>query len=468
MELHLLLEELIQIAQKTKTDFATSIRMTPSGLSKILTGKRLPTSRERKVFTKLAAEYFAESIYAPNCHLKFKDLYPVIYEFQSKNELLAFLSYGIEYAMDKNFAQESSVNFDYAERGFYFLGHKPVINWLCVILSEYLMEHKSGEPLELYSTLPMWGCNYHRILKRIVITNPKLLKGITFNHIISETRMRETQVKNVEGLVSLFVKANEYCNLNLWSTPNPIPQHFLLIKGHVLLILDNLDETPFLTPISHKSYLILFYNSLFKDKPKKISFRTDEVIAYLKENPQQVAELMTQTESTTYSFLPMGYLLEKDELKQMHSDETLVNFVEKVHRGFLAGKMYFSVASMERLVAFGKLIVPLLGTMVIPPRERARYLQRFNQFFQDEQWKKVTLINGELGDFAMVFTQDAAILYAVNSDGEKFHIFRQPQLRELLKNSLLAETNIVFELSPDLWKAYQEDLLNNHSYLTQP
>ncbi|MGI6404577.1 MAG: hypothetical protein ACOX0K_10315 [Oscillospiraceae bacterium] len=177
MKLHLLLEKLVHIAQKPKTDFAQSIRMTPSGLSKILTGKRLPTTRERKVFTKLAAEYFAESIYAPNCHLKFKDLYPVIYDFQSKRELLAFLTYGIEYAMDKNFAQESSVNFDYSERGFYFLGYKPVINWLCVILSEYLTCHPSDEPLELYSTLPLLGSGYNSILKRICHCQPKAVKG---------------------------------------------------------------------------------------------------------------------------------------------------------------------------------------------------------------------------------------------------------------------------------------------------
>ncbi|WP_349948745.1 hypothetical protein ABFV83_10120 [Lacrimispora sp. BS-2] len=37
-----LLEELIEIAQSPKTDFAISMNMTPSGLSKILKGRRLP------------------------------------------------------------------------------------------------------------------------------------------------------------------------------------------------------------------------------------------------------------------------------------------------------------------------------------------------------------------------------------------------------------------------------------------
>ncbi len=37
-----LLEELIDIAKTSKTDFAISMNMTPSGLSKILKGGRLP------------------------------------------------------------------------------------------------------------------------------------------------------------------------------------------------------------------------------------------------------------------------------------------------------------------------------------------------------------------------------------------------------------------------------------------
>ncbi|GAA0086949.1 hypothetical protein UT300007_33900 [Clostridium sp. CTA-7] len=49
MEIGTLLEELINIAQISKTDFAISMNMTPSGLSKILTGRRLPLFREKRL-----------------------------------------------------------------------------------------------------------------------------------------------------------------------------------------------------------------------------------------------------------------------------------------------------------------------------------------------------------------------------------------------------------------------------------
>ncbi len=44
-----LLEELIDIVQTPKTDFAISMNMTPSGLSKILKGGRLPNSAGRQL-----------------------------------------------------------------------------------------------------------------------------------------------------------------------------------------------------------------------------------------------------------------------------------------------------------------------------------------------------------------------------------------------------------------------------------
>ncbi len=467
MKLHLLLEELIQIAQKPKTDFALNINMTPSGLSKILTGKRLPTVRERKVFTKLAAEFFTESIYSPKCYLKFKDLFPVLYDFQSKGELLSFLTYAIEYALDKNFAQESSVNLGYAERGFYYLGHRPVLNLLCVVLSHYMIHHH-GEPLELFSTFPVLDSCYSRILKRMIITNSKYLEGVTINHLITQSSQPQNNTQGAESMFSFVFKLNEHCDLNLWNVPNSIRQHFLLVKGHVLLLFnDQLDETPLLIPIFHKSYLILFHSALLKEEPQKISYNTEDAIAYFKENSQKTIQLLEQQMESVYNFLFIGYLIQKSELRNMHSDKILTDRIEKAFHAVLAGEMHFylSFSTLERFVTFGKLMIPLLGMVTIPAPERAAYLQRFNLFLKDEQFEKVKIVNSEYSNFSVVFFQDAAILYTADSSGarEKFHVFTHPQICNQLKESILANSNVAFELSPDLWKAYQEDLLSNNS-----
>ena len=55
MKIGLLLEKLIDTAQTTKTDFALNMNMTPSGLSKILKGARLPFIKEKRSFSRQAA-----------------------------------------------------------------------------------------------------------------------------------------------------------------------------------------------------------------------------------------------------------------------------------------------------------------------------------------------------------------------------------------------------------------------------
>ncbi|HBR02163.1 MAG TPA: hypothetical protein DD738_06105 [Ruminiclostridium sp.] len=467
MKLHLLLEELIQIAQKPKTDFALNINMTPSGLSKILTGKRLPSVRERKMFTKLTAEYLTESIYSSKCYLKFKSLFPIIYDFQSKGELLSFLTYAIEYALDKNFAQESSVNLGYAERGFYYLGHRSVLNLFCVILSDYLVHH-CGEPLELFSTLPVQDSCYSRILKRIVIINSACTEGVTIHHFIDNSNYMSSHTESTESLFSLIFRLNEHCDVNLWNAPSPIRQYFLLIKGHVLLLFnDQMDETPLLIPIFHKSYLIVFQNALLKEEPQPISYSTEEAIAIFKEDPQNIIQMLEQQTESVYNFLPIGYLIQKSELKGIHSDKALIELVEKAYHAVLKGNMHFyiSFSTMERFVTFGKLILPLLGQTVIPAQERAAYLQRFNLFLKDEQFHKVQVVNSGHSNFSVLFSQDATILYTTNNSGtrEKFHVFTHPEMCQRLKDSILADSHVAFELSPDLWKAYQEDLLSSNS-----
>ena len=77
----ILLNELVTIAKTSKTDFALHMNMTPSGLSKILTGKRLPMLKEKWEFCNQAANYFSQHIYSRNCYLKLQRIFPIIYDF---------------------------------------------------------------------------------------------------------------------------------------------------------------------------------------------------------------------------------------------------------------------------------------------------------------------------------------------------------------------------------------------------
>lgn len=124
MRIGLLLEELIDMAQTAKTDFAINMNMTPSGLSKILKRARLPIIKEKRVFSRQAAAYFAESLYSYRCYFKFLPLFPVIYDFSSKYELEMFLSCALEYALDKDYEDENDGKPVLSDREASFLGKK--------------------------------------------------------------------------------------------------------------------------------------------------------------------------------------------------------------------------------------------------------------------------------------------------------------------------------------------------------
>ncbi len=145
MNMSSLLEKLIIVSKRNKTDFALSMNMTPSGLSKILTGGRLPNVKDRHSFTEKAAGYFAEAIYGHGCYLKLAEVFPFSYEFRTRDELRYFFLAAIEYALDQDLTVENSVNLSYSDRGFYYLGRRSVLNNLCVLLSDCAIQAGGGE-----------------------------------------------------------------------------------------------------------------------------------------------------------------------------------------------------------------------------------------------------------------------------------------------------------------------------------
>ncbi len=182
MRTGVLLEELINIARTPKTDFALSMRMTPSGLSKILTGKRLPLWREKRMFSRQAANYFSEIIYRHDCYRQFEKLFPILYDFNSKYELEMFLAYAIEYTLEKDHAEENDEYLDYPTReAASFLGEKTTLNMFCIIVSDYIISNKDALS-EVYSTLPLFNRRNSGILGRAKVLSSPKMGGVSLNY----------------------------------------------------------------------------------------------------------------------------------------------------------------------------------------------------------------------------------------------------------------------------------------------
>lgn len=463
MKINFLLEELIDISKKQKTDFALSMNMTPSGLSKILTGKRLPNMKERKNFTKEAAEYFAEAIYAPGCYWKFESIFPVIYDFESKNDLESFLTYAIEYALDNDFTEENNINLDYAERGKYYLGKRPVLSLICIILSDYTVNY-SDNTLELYVSTPLLDSSYYKIFQKIILTGHDKFKNVVLNYFFDKNLLNGLNNTCLSDLLSLIARLQKYFHINLWETTG-YSSPFLLLKNHVLLLFNmQSNGIPLLAPIYHKSYLVIFYNNIMKKDTKKISYNREEAIRFLENNPQHFTELLDQGVDSVYNFISIGYLLEKRELEAAEGSTLACEYIWRFFNDILSKEATFvvSISAMEKFITFGKAIVPLIGTVYFPPKQRTSYLQRFNSYLSEDSYGKVKIIGSDLSNIAVFCFQDFSLLYTIDDayENETLHVFETDRIKSLLYNETVKNNMSSMDFSADLWNAYQEELIN--------
>lgn len=457
MKTGILLERLIGISQMPKTDFAISINMTPSGLSKILTGKRLPATREKQSFSAQAARYFANVIYSPGCYLKFQSVFPVVYDFKSELELETFLGAAIKYALEQDFALENNEVLDSPNEGVTYLGKTAVLNLFCAIVSDSAVSD-GDTALEFYSTLPMFDQPMVETFKRITVTDTGRQKNTFFHHFFDPDELSPTH-----NVLSAVVNAQKYVDLTLWAARKKIGQRFLLLKGKFLLLFgDTLDGTPLMTMINRKSYLAVFFNALKAMGAEKISFSGAEAREALEKDPAFLKKLAGARVDAVYNFISIGYLLKGAEMKAAPGSPELKKSVLSFFNHVLTKNTTFFV-TVDAMVAFfatGKAIVPLLGAIDIAPEERVPYLERFNSFLNEKTRDKIRLLNSDLPRVAVFCLWKMNFIYLIDPEYrfEKIHFFQSNLIHESLSAGIANGTIKKLEFSPDLWDTYIGEL----------
>lgn len=462
MKIGVLLEELISIAQIPKTDFALSMNMTPSGLSKILTGRRLPFAKEKKPFSWQAAKYFSQAIYGRNCYLKFKNIFPVIYDFNSAHELELFLAYAIEYSLDRAFEEENNTNLGYSDTELCFLGKKNILNMLCIIVSDYMISHDANAPLEFYSAPTFFSRPQADILQRMKLLGTN--RAITFNHFFDMATIEAAASdESTIDFLEMIVQAQEYVDLNLWQITKPIDSTFLLLKGKFLLLFSTqIDGTPLMSFITHKGYLPSFFNTLMKKDAKKVSFNRNESIAYLEANPSCIEELIGRQIDAVYNFISIGYLLNKEELEAAQGSSCIKESVLQLFHSVLTQEtaFYVTVDAMVHFYVTGKAIVPLLGAVDVAPHNRIPYLRRFESHIDERSTNKIKIVNSDLPKAAVLCARGLSVIYSVDQAYrvEKIHYFETDMINNMLHGEIVKNPSNLLDFSPDLWDGYIGEL----------
>ncbi|CUX33892.1 hypothetical protein [Clostridium sp. C105KSO13] len=457
-----LLEKLICIAKMPKTDFALNMHMTPSGLSKILTGKRLPILKEKKAFSKQAALYLAETIYDYNCYMKLEETFPVIYDFSSKYEFEIFLASAIEYSIDRDFIEGNSENKDYPDTETSFIGKKAVLNMVCILLSDQIT-NAVDETLPIYSTLPLFHPSYSDTFVRLKTIALKNWKILSTNHIFNYSLLDTIFDKYGMTLLSSIPKLYEFANVDLWVTEEKMESYFVLLKNHILLAFNVMsDGTPLLTAIRHKSYLSTFFTNLMKKKIRKISYNRSEASALLEKNPGIIDKFLSKGVDAVYNFISLGYLLERHELDVLDGKDIIKDSICKLFNYILTKETPFTVTldAMTGFFATGKAIAPLLGAVSFSQEDRLPYLERFSLYLDQEKADKLQLVNCDMPHIAVICSPRINIVYYIDStyQSERFYYFETDKINKMLKSKIADGSLKTLDFNEEVWNYYVDEL----------
>ncbi|NLC41198.1 MAG: hypothetical protein GX763_09820, partial [Clostridiaceae bacterium] len=309
-----LLEVLIEIAGISKSEFAMDTFMTPSGLSLILSGKRLPGLKDKEVFCQQAASVLAGHIYEPNCFHKLHGPFPVIYDFHSRHELESFLQQALEYVIDRDLALNNGQDLDYPDHGKIFLGDMKILNYFCVILSDY-HQHTPETELEVYNSLPIFGHDYPPFLNRMRFASSNGSSRIKLHQAVFpvEYDIQITAAKPVDTIN----KVQDFCDLYFWLADSSLRKNYILLKDNVLLFFDQLlDQSWCMGVLEHKNYVNHFYEEMKARLNRQLSFNREQ-FQQLREKGSNILEDLLKFEIThVFNFAPIGYTLNDKELAE--------------------------------------------------------------------------------------------------------------------------------------------------------
>lgn len=457
-----LLNELVTIAKTSKTDFALHMNMTPSGLSKILTGKRLPMLKEKWEFCNQAANYFSQHIYARNCYLKLQSVFPIVYDFDSRHELEQFLCTAIEYALNCDFAADNKAPSNYYDKGPYYMGDKMILNILCILISDEMVNKPDNEKFIFYSSFFNYDMYYDEIFKRIQSSCPEKMRNVVINYLVDLSQFDTLAVHQFD-ILSNITRIQEYAQMNLWEIKKQIDNPFILLKGKFLVYFTTqIDGTMFMQLINHKSYLTIFHNTLLNGNINKLSYTSEEAIKYLEQHPTFVDELTDSGINAIYNFLCMGYLVRDDDINRKENRVTLNKQMQKLFKQFLSDNsdFYVSTYAMTEFYTQGKTIVPLSGEIRIPLESRITFLKRFNKYITSNSHKKLKIITNDFPPVTILFTGSYTIIYTYNSTDklEKLHVFTTRKMYDIIYNQIQYKIKNMIDLNYELWDTYINDL----------
>lgn len=456
-----LLDALIEIAGISKTAFAMDTYMAPSGLSLILTGKRLPGIKDKESFCRQAASALAVHIYEAHCYRKLTNLFPVIYDFHTQYELEAFLQRALEHTLDRDWALAHKQDLDYPDHGKIYLGEQKILNTFCIVFSDQHTRCPEDD-LDIYSSLPIFSGKYPPFLRRLRFMSKNGTCRISLHQAIPMGADLKAVIPG--NPLNIINALQDYCDLNFWQAQLTVSENLLLLKDRLLILFDRqLDDSWSMSVIEHKNQVQNIYEEIKTRQDKLLSFDRQQFLEK-RESGQNFYDKLMQLEITdVFTFTSICYSVTEEDLAQIESSaeerRRLLAFFEKILDG--NSRIYFSDLSLRAIASEGRLLVPLHGVIDIPPSERIPYLNRAMQYtLESAAADKFQLIFSSLSRMWLVCTPDLSIIYTIGHGmkNEKVHLFYGINLGDNFRKLIEDEGLEIAVFNSDLWNDFLQKI----------
>ena len=454
-----LLTELLELTELNKTDLAMSLYLSPSSLSNLLSGKRLPTLSDRRELTTQAASTFADALFDHQSHIKLSKLFPVIYEFTTHSELETFLYQAISFNIEKDWEQTYDAHQDYTEVQ---LGQRQIKNSVCILLSE-VISRTDSDPPNLFSTLRLFGGSSQDYLDGIQIVRSGTQHRFKLNQFMSTEYLEVIKENTVgynedQGFLRTLHKLERYVDLRIWGIRLDLQEEFLIIGDEAVLSFSLKPEgTPMMTVITQKSYVYSCRQLIKVNHTMEQSFDRKRTRELLLDNPQLMHKLFTNSLSSVFTFTPLGYLLTDEELKQFEPEASIRQGILELYREINSGPCttYMSTDVLRGHFSSSGTIVPMIGPVPIPKQSRIDYLKRFSSM-KTKPPERSNVLDGSYPPMVIFCTKKLTLIYLPAPDGseDKFHVIISDNMEQFIESECGAETNKFVDHSSNLWDTF--------------
>lgn len=459
MTFHELLDIFINISDIPKNTLAVTLNISPSALSKYLSGSRLPPAYLIRDFIDITAELLAPAIMTEERLRLLDDHFVFLYKFENVDELREFIEDALSYYYDLSDSDDGT---GFLAGNTVRVGIMKILNFLCLHCSRWADGKTDLTRENLYSSVWM-----HRILGGVIASRLKLnskAKGAPAFHfsIHPENIGRR---KSLVKLASEFEQYLSFFNLFFWTSEGRPEEQFFYLPDHSLILFEFVHyEEPIMLLVTDKAYLKRIEPSLMRYFTRSLTHTRDSMEQFIRKKGPALIRLCEDEGVFAFSFFPYSMLFSEETRQKLIPDPNAAALYQAVfdHVVCNPSRAVLSLNALREFLRTGVMCLPFYKDLEVDQSFIFEYLTLYVRRLCGEGHSTLRLYRNNLKYTFLFCLKDRAVFFfrANEHNEDKFLIIPIPQehLSYMLLQDTFEEHFVTISLNADNWELYTHTL----------